>query len=159
LGLDSSGTPVGLATTQCGRTEKGIPAAVQAYCNQYGESVLNGWGRRRGEWQFGLGIQHELLPRLSAEFVYNRRTYFNILVSDPLGLGCDRYNGAVDVRACQDAMLRYSNPSYDFFSVIAPSDPRLPNGGGYKILGLNTDRITQLVGAPVAQTYMPELEY
>src|SRR5204863_5165895 len=79
LGLDAAGTPIGLTTTQCGRTEQGIPAVVQAYCSQYGESVLNGWGRRRGEWQFGLGIQHELLPRLSVEVTYNRRSYFNIL--------------------------------------------------------------------------------
>ena len=41
------GLAVGLATTQCGRTEQGIPAAVQAYCAAYGETLLNGWASAR----------------------------------------------------------------------------------------------------------------
>src|SRR4029453_4188587 len=90
LSLDASGTPIGLATTQCGRTEQGIPANVQAYCNEYGDSVLNGGGPRRGETPFGLPLQPELLPRLSAEVTYNHRWYSNILASDQLGLGCDQ---------------------------------------------------------------------
>ena len=159
FGADPQRNPLGIATTQCGLNQVGIPAAVQAYCNQYGDSIVNGWNRRRGEWQLGLGIQHELLPRLSVEFVYNRRSYWNIMVSDQLGLGCDRFNGAQDVRTCQDNMLHYSNPSYDFYTFTVPVDPNLPGGGGYKLLGLNTDAITQVVGPPTAQTYMPEAEY
>jgi hypothetical protein len=159
LGLDAAGIPIGLQTTQCGRREQGIPAAVQAYCRQYGESLLEGSGRRRGEWQFGLGVQHELLPRFSVEAVYHRRAYSNITVSDQLGIGCDRFNGALAMRACQDGNLRYSNPSYDFYTVIAPSDPRLPNGGGYRILGLNTEKTSLPAGAPTVQTFMDELRY
>jgi hypothetical protein len=62
LSLDAAGTPIGLATTQCGRREQGIPAAVQTYCDAYGETLLEGWGRRRNEWQLLLGVQRELLP-------------------------------------------------------------------------------------------------
>ena len=98
LSLDSAGTPIGLATTQCGRREAGIPADVQAYCDVYGDSLLDGWGKRRSEWQFGLGIQHELLPRFSAEFTYNRRSYANLTVTDKLGIGCDRFNGRQDMQ-------------------------------------------------------------
>jgi hypothetical protein len=159
LSLDAAGNAVGLNTIACGRTEQGINPALQSYCNQYGDSMISGWGRRRSEWQFGLGIQHELLPRLSGEVVYNHRSYFNILVSDQLGVGCDRYNGALDVRACQDGNLAYTNPSYDFYTVTAPLDPRLPGGGGYKILGLNTEKTSLPVGPPTAQTFMPELSY
>jgi hypothetical protein len=159
LTLDGSGSPVGLATTQCGRREAGIPVVVQAYCNAYGGSLLEGWGRRRSEWQFGLGVQHEILPRLSAEVMYNRRNYSNIVTSDTLNIGCDRFNGAVDVRACQEAMLDYRNPSYDFYTVVAPTDSRLPNGGGYRVLGLNTEKTTLPVGQPAAETYMDELRY
>ena len=65
--LDSRGLAVGLATTQCGRTEVGIPAAVQAYCATYGDTLLDGWRKRQGEWQFGLGVQQEIIPRLSVE--------------------------------------------------------------------------------------------
>jgi hypothetical protein len=150
---------VGLATTQCGRTEQGIPAAVQAYCAAYGDSLLDGWGKRQGEWQLGIGIQHEILPRLSGEVTYNRRKYVNLVSTDEIGVGCDRFNGAMGVRECQDAMLAYRNPSYDFYTVIAPTDPRLPNGGGYRILGLNTDGLNQPVGAPAAQTINEDLAY
>ena len=133
--LDAAGTPIGLNNTQCGRDEQGIPAAVRAYCDAYGESLLEGWGRRRYEWQFGLGVQHEVLPRLSAEVTYNHRKYGNLSVTDTVGLGCDLFLGA-DPQACfENALLDYSSPQYDFFTVIAPSDPRLPNGGGYTIRG------------------------
>jgi hypothetical protein len=157
--LDAAGLAVGLATTQCGRTEQGIPAAVQAYCAAYGESLLEGWGKRQGEWQFGIGVQHEILPRLSAEVTYNRRTYVNLVQTDQLGIGCDRFNGAMDAVQCQEATLDYRNPSYDFYTVIAPSDPRLPNGGGYRILGLNTEGLNQPVGAPGAQTINSDIGY
>jgi hypothetical protein len=132
---------------------------VKAYCDRYGESLIDGWGRRRSEWQLGLGVQHEILPRLSGELMYNRRNYSNITVSDTLNIGCDRFNGAQDVRACQEAMLQYRNPSYDFYTVTAPTDPRLPNGGGYRILGLNTEKTTLPTSQPIAQSYMSEYNY
>ena len=157
--LDSRGLAVGLATTQCGRTEQGIPAAVQAYCAAYGDTLLDGWGKRQGEWQLGIGVQQEILPRLSVEVTYNRRKYINLVTSDTLGVGCDRYNGAVPLADCQAMTLQYRNPSYDFYTVIVPSDPRLPDGGGYRILGLNTEGLNQPVGPPAAQTINHDLEY
>jgi Carboxypeptidase regulatory-like domain len=159
LSLDAAGSAVGLNTVACGQTQNGIGAALRAYCNQYGGSLIDGWGKRRSEWQFGLGIQREILPRLSAEFVYNRRNYFNILVNDQLGVGCDQFNGLQAMTACQDGNLAYTNPSYDFYTVTAPSDPRLPNGGGYKILGLNDIKGAAPVGPPTAQTFLDGLNY
>ena len=55
-------------------------------------------------------------------------------------------------------MLNYTNPSYDFYTVIAPTDPRLPGGGGYRILGLNDRTATLPTGQPTAQTYMDDAE-
>src|SRR5687768_8664385 len=109
LSLDAAGTPIGLQTTQCGRREAGIPAAVQAYCDVYGDSLLDGWNKRRSEWQYGIGIQHEVLPRTSAEFTYNRRSYANLTVTDQLGIGCDQFNGARDMGACQDGFLNFTS--------------------------------------------------
>jgi hypothetical protein len=126
LSLDASGTPIGLGTTQCGRTEEGIPADVQAYCAAYGDTLLDGWGKRRSEWQFGLGIQHELLPRLSAEVTYNRRTFQNLTQTDTLGIGCDRFNGRQTLEACNESYLNFTSPDYGFFSVTAPRHPDLP---------------------------------
>src|SRR4029453_5504547 len=123
----AAGNPVGLQTTQCGRTEQGIPAAVQAYCNQYGESLIDGWGRRRGEWQFDLV--------------------------------CARFNGTRDQAACNDALLNYSSQSYDFFSVTAPTDPRLPGGGGYRVLGLYDSKPTLVPAQASAQTFWDARNY
>jgi len=165
LSLDASGVPVGLAETQCGRTEQGIPAAVQAYCQAYGESLLEGWGRRQSTWQFGLGVQHEVLPRLSAEFTYNRRSYSNLQVRDTLGIGCDRFDDGqastafVDLTACQQGYLDFSSPSFNFYSAVAPADSRLPNGGNYRVVGLSAASATLPVGAPRAITYLDALDY
>src|SRR4029453_2210436 len=112
LSLDAAGTPIGLTTTQCGRREQGIPAAVQAYCAQYGDTLLEGSGKRRAEWQFGIGVQHEILPRLSAEVTFNRRNSLNLIVTDQLGVGCDRYNGTQDLQTCLDAVANYSSNQY-----------------------------------------------
>jgi hypothetical protein len=160
LSLDESGTPIGLATTQCGRKENGIPAAVQAYCDVYGDTLLDGWGKRRSSWEFGIGIQHELLPRFSAEVTFNRKNYTNLTVTDRLGLGCDRYNGAQDLRTCQQGYLNFNDATtYDFYSVVAPSNPLLPGGGGYVIRGLDTPKTTLASGQPGATTIMDELGY
>ena len=138
----SASTPPAPGRSQDDRSaaapKQGInPLAVRRYCNQYGDSVLNGWGERRGEWQFGLGIQHEILPRLSGEFVYHRRTYSNITMSDQLHDRLRPVQRRATCTTCQDdSLLNYSNPSYDFFTVKAPTDPSLPGGGGYTILGL-----------------------
>ena len=104
---------------------------MAAYCDAYGESLLDGWGRRQNEWQHGIGIQHEILPRLSGEFTWNRRSYHNITYHDTLNIGCDRFLGAQDLRTCQENYLNYISPTHDFYTVVAPLDPRLPGGGGY----------------------------
>jgi hypothetical protein len=81
-------------------------------------SVLQGWGARPYDWQVGVSVQREIIPRVSAEFGYARRwwpIYDSVDVTDNLAVG-----------------------SADFgqFSVLAPADPRLPNGGGYMVSGL-----------------------
>jgi hypothetical protein len=157
--LDAGGNPIGLQTIQCGRTEQGIPVAAQEYCAAYGDSLIEGWRKRPYEWQFGLGVQHEILPRLSGEVTYNRRSYGNRVSSDTLNIGCDRFNGATDVRTCQQGMLNYTNPSYDFYSYNVPSDPRLPGGGGYTVLGLNTPKANLPTGQPTVQTINPDEDY
>ena len=159
LSLDAAGTPLGLATTQCGRREQGIPAEVQAYCAAYGDTLIDGYGKRRSEWQFGLGVQHELLPSLSAEVTYNRKKYSNLTVTDQLGIGCDRYNGAAALATCLDAVGNYSSGQYDFFRLVAPLHPDLPDGGGFTVRGVANPKASFPVGRPSAVTIMKELEY
>ncbi len=64
-------------------------------------SVNSGWGIRTGDWQWGGSIQQQLLPRVSAEFSYQRRWLLNF--------------SATDNRAT-------ANSDYDSYSLIVPVD-------------------------------------
>jgi hypothetical protein len=76
------------------------------------QDTLHGWGVRENDWQWGLTVQQEILPRMSVEVGYARRWWNGFTVTDNL------------VR----------DPSqYDAWTIAAPQDPRLPGGGGYPI--------------------------
>jgi hypothetical protein len=75
----------------------------------------NGYGTRPFNWETSVGVQHEIMPRLSMTAGYFRRLYGNFIVTDNLLV----------------------NPSdYDPYCITAPSDPRLPAGRGQQICGL-----------------------
>jgi len=78
-------------------------------------AILNGWNVRPGDWQIGASVQQQVLPRVSVEAGYFRRWLTHYTTTD---------NTAV------------TPADYTSFSLNAPSDPRLPNGGGYPIAGL-----------------------
>jgi hypothetical protein len=81
------------------------------------DKIREGWGVRGYQWEFAGGIQHELLPRVSVGFNYYRRyTGGNQTVTDNLNIGPSDYVGP--------------------FCIPVPSDPRLPNGGGFPICGI-----------------------
>jgi hypothetical protein len=46
--------------------------------------------------------------------------------------------------ACTDGWQQYTDPTglRDFYTFTVPNDPRLPNGGGYTILGLNNQKVS-----------------
>jgi hypothetical protein len=81
----------------------------------YDPDIISGLGKRQYNWQFSVGIQHELMPRVSLETGYYRTWYGNAFVTD------NRAWNASD---------------FDKFSITAPADPRLPGGGGYTVSGL-----------------------
>jgi hypothetical protein len=79
------------------------------FTTTFDPALISGWNVRPNDWQFGVGIQQEILPRVSAELSYNRRWFGNFQVTDD----------------------RSVSPSdYQEYSITAPSDPRLPGGGG-----------------------------
>ena len=83
--------------------------------NNFNPELLEGWGVRPADWEIGVSVQHEILPRISVEVGYFRRWLDNFYVNDNLAtLPAD----------------------YTPFFVTAPVDPRLPNGGGYQVNGL-----------------------
>jgi hypothetical protein len=81
----------------------------------YDPKIMQGWGVRPADWQIGVTVQHEVLPRVSMEVGYVRRWLQNFTVTD------NRAQAASD---------------FGSYSVTAPVDPRLPGGGGYVVSGL-----------------------
>jgi hypothetical protein len=97
---------------------------------QVNEDTLRGWGARDYDWQWSVGVQQEVLPRVSADIAYSRRSFHSFTITD---------NQA-------------RNPSqYDAWTINAPSDQRLPGGGGYPIT-LYTP--TQAAASTPAQNYI-----
>jgi hypothetical protein len=76
--------------------------------------VTNGYGVRGYSWEFSAGVQHELLPRVSVTFNYYRRpTGLNHVSTDNINIGPEHYQGP--------------------YCVTTPTDPRLPDGGGWDL--------------------------
>jgi hypothetical protein len=89
--------------------------------------LLGGWNTRPNDWQIGIGVQHEVLPRMSVEVAYRRRWLGNFSFTNNYGTGPGCGPGQTDCLTPE---------SYTRYSVVAPLDPRLPGGGGYLVEGL-----------------------
>ena len=83
--------------------------------NNYDPALLNGMGVRSADWDLGVTLQQQIMPRASLEVAYTRRWYSGFTVTD---------NQAT------------ANSDWSPYSVTAPSDSRLPGGGGYVVSGL-----------------------
>ncbi|MEW6321897.1 MAG: TonB-dependent receptor [Acidobacteriota bacterium] len=68
--------------------------------------------RREHNWEYAVSVQHELFPRVSVSVGYHRRTFSNLATTDNLNLSVDDWTP---------------------FTITAPSDSRLPGGGGFPI--------------------------
>lgn len=79
--------------------------------NTYDPDLLEGWGKRISLWDFSSEIQHELMAGLSMTAGYYRNWYSNFVVTDN---------------------RRITPQDHTSFCVNAPSDSRLPNGGGIR---------------------------
>ena len=82
---------------------------------RYSDEALQGWGKRDYHWDTSLEVQHQLGSSVSVSAGYYRNWYGNFLVTDNLAVG---------------------PADYTPYSIVAPSDPRLPGGGGQTITGL-----------------------
>lgn len=82
---------------------------------RYDPDVLNGWGKRGYNVEYTIAAQHALTQRMSLNGGFYRRTFGNQTFTDD---------------------TRFDASSYNYFCVTAPSDPRLPGGGGYQVCGV-----------------------
>src|SRR6185436_11408960 len=97
---------------------------------QVNQATLRGWGIRQNDWQWGITVQQQVIPRVSAEIAYNRRWFKGLKVTDNT------------LRGPED---------YQPFTILAPQDPRLPGGGGYPIA---LSMVTAAAAARGAQNYV-----
>jgi hypothetical protein len=91
--------------------------------------ILGGWGVRPYDWQFGVSVQQQVLPRLSVDVGYNRRWWGNFFVTD---------NTLVTAA------------DYDTYSITVPQHDDLPDAGSQ----VSYVAITQAAAARGAQNYM-----
>jgi hypothetical protein len=101
------------ANGECGAIANNLFGTV-APGTTYDDNVLHGWGSRGYNWQSSVALQQELRPGWSVQAAYFHNWFGNFLVS---------VNQAV---AATD---------FTAFCVTAPSDSRLPGGGGNQVCG------------------------
>jgi hypothetical protein len=87
----------------------------QAISQNNDPATQRGWFQQPYNWEFSAGVQHELAPRMGMEVSYFRRWYGNFTVTDNLAVAATDFTP---------------------FSVTAPTDARMPDGGGYVVSGL-----------------------
>jgi hypothetical protein len=84
----------------------------EVFAITYDPDLLTGWNKREYSWDLTATVSQQLAPRVSVEVSYARRVWGNFQVTD------NRAVGPAD---------------FDPFTIVAPQDGRLPNGGGYSL--------------------------
>ena len=97
---------------------KSNPSAIR-----WSDDVRRGWGVRDYNWEFGSEIQHELTRGLSVNGGY----YFN---------NGGYYRNTDSAQRVNNNVL-LGPEDFEQYCVTAPSDSRLPGGGGYPVCGLS----------------------
>jgi hypothetical protein len=102
------------ANGECGQISNPAFGSIRPGAT-FDPDILEGWGKRGYNWEFSAGVQQEIMPRVAVDIGYFRRWYGNEMVTDNQAL---------------------TPADFTRYSITAPIDPRLPNGGGYPVTGL-----------------------
>ena len=103
-----------LANGECGQLS-GLGFGTQLPLLNFAENARSGWGQREHTWTTSALIQHELTEGIGVTVGYYRTSFANNLTNDNL-------------------MVERSD--FSEYCVTAPTDSRLPGGGGSQICGL-----------------------
>jgi hypothetical protein len=112
-------------------TGNGVNFGRSGKATQVNPDILHGWGVRPSDYQSTVTVQQQILPRVSADFSFTHRTFHGFFVTDDLN--------------------RPVGSSYETYTLTAPQDSRLPDGGGYPITVYVP---TAAANAIAPQTYM-----
>jgi len=99
---------------ECGRMDN-QNFGKEVFTKSFDPDLIQGWGKRTYNWEMGVSVQHEIVPRVGLTVGYFRRWFGNFYTAD------NRLTTASD---------------YTPFSIPIPVDPRLPGGGGGAVDGL-----------------------
>jgi len=99
---------------ECGRMDN-QNFGKETFTKSFDPDLIHGWGKRTYNWEMGVSVQQELLPRVGVTVGYFRRWFGNF------------YTANNQLTATSD---------YTPFSIPVPVDARLPDGGGGTVTGL-----------------------
>jgi hypothetical protein len=104
------------ANGECGTATDVRFGSTQLIGAEFDPDLLEGWGVRPSDWAFAVSVQQEIFPRASVEVAYHRRTFTMFTTGG--SVFDNQAIGPNDVAR---------------FTLTAPSDSRLPGGGGYPV--------------------------
>ena len=102
------------ANLECGRMDN-QNFGKEIFTKEFDTNLIHGWGKRTYNWEMGVSVQQELLPRVGITVGYFRRWFGNFYTANNRNTTTEDYTP---------------------FSVPIPADPRLPGGGGGTVTGL-----------------------
>jgi Carboxypeptidase regulatory-like domain len=114
----------------CGQVSN-LNFAKPVFSTSFDPDILSGWGIRPYDWNFGFQVQQQVLPRVSVDVGYFRRIFGNFFTTKNLALA---------------PLGVSSTAAFDAFTLTAPLDNRLPDGGAYPIAGTLYNVIPSLSG-------------
>jgi len=101
-----------LANGECGGLS--APLGSPNIVTRWDQGILNAWGKRPSDNEVLVGLQQQLIDRLMVDLQWTRHSFGNLFATQYRALPAN---------------------AFDEFCVTAPSDSRLPGGGGNQICG------------------------
>jgi len=88
---------------------------------RFDHDALFGWGKRGYNWELGVGVQREIVPRVSVDVGYFRRWYGNFRITDNTALAANEFTA---------------------YTVTAPTVPGL-SSSGQRLTAFDPNRVVQ----------------